>query len=843
MKRSLKSAILIPFIIVFFITFSGITTIQLYKFEQRIGGMSEKKMLSITNSIKIKLDNFLKEPLHLGMAIRNLIFTQGHNGDGDLSNIQNDLYSTISDVYHLLPQVDVIGFGSHNAEYVGFRKSDNDGNQLVLKDKRTNGHLMFFNGTDIDSGALMTVNHYDPRTRPWYVTASEEKSPMWSTLYTSIDPYRTSSSTVSAVIPVENHANGLDGVLSLDISVDQLHKFMIDLKNSYGVMVYIFNETGELISHSGSDNIKNFNYTRTSIAIDPVVIESLRQISQFKNGGISQALSYKTKVSGETYYNSVTPYITVDNDKFKWYIGVSVSKDSLFEETLENRLISWLIGLSICAIGLCIVAYHINKIIFPIELTIAAANKLASGHRIGKIKNEGSIKEIKTLITSFNKMSYKIDRTINKLKKQAFKDDLTGLLSKAGLVDSYSKLSSHAGTLFVFSINAFKNINDSLGYDKGDLVLKEVGARLNKFVDEGCIIARIDGGNFALFSPREFDFRQSKTYAKSIKQILTEHFVIEGADVAFRIAVGVVLNVDVHQDMDQCLRNASVALTHGRKGQGHIFHFNDEMLEDIEKKTQMNADLKQGLENHEFTPFYQPIVELKTGKIVGAEALARWISPDRGMVPPDQFIPIAEESGFIDQLGERILYQACMDINQGIAEGKWSSDFKMHVNISVMQLSRSSFLTTLQDIMNSTNVNPKNLSLEITESGMVENVGIFNRNLEAIIAMGIHVSIDDFGTGYSSLSYLQELEFDCLKIDRAFISTLTEENYDSSLTAMIINISRTINVYVVAEGIETETQAKLLNSLNCQYGQGYFFGRPAPYKNWNYESELGAKGS
>lgn len=156
----------------------------------------------------------------------------------------------------------------------------------------------------------------------------------------------------------------------------------------------------------------------------------------------------------------------------------------------------------------------------------------------------------------------------------------------------------------------------------------------------------------------------------------------------------------------------------------------------------------------------------------------------------------------------------------------------MHVNISVMQLSRASFLTTLQDIMSSTNISPKNLSLEITESGLAENQGIFSRNLEAILAMGIHVSIDDFGTGYSSLSYLQELEFDCLKIDRAFVSTLTEANFKSSLTAMILNISKSIDTYAVAEGIETEMQAKLLNELDCQLGQGYYFGRPVPYESW-----------
>lgn len=834
MKRNLKSAILIPFIAVFFITFIGITSIQIYKSEQQNKILGEKKILSITNNIKIKLDSFLQETMHFGRVISNVIGSNGYNKSSDISNVQNYLHSTVTDVYHLLPQVEVVGFGSNSADYVGFRKGVDGDNQLILKDSRTNGRLTFYSGDSVSSDALMIVNNFDPRNRPWYLSALEAKKPIWSTLYNSIDIYNKTNSTISASIPINNKSGDIDGVVSLDVNINQLIDFILELKSEYAAIVYIFNDNGELISNSGSETINNVNHLRNGITLDPVIIKSFQHFSGINNKGFDKVIKYKTHVDDETFYNSITPYVAEDTDGFRWYIGVSISQSSLLDVSVENRILSWLIGLGICAAGLWVVAYHINKIIYPIELTIEAADMLASGHRIGRIKTNGKIKEIRKLVSSFNRMSLKIERTIDKLKNQAFSDALTKLSSKAGLIDDYKKSKAHKGTLFVFSINTFKNINDSLGYEKGDLVLKEVANRLTKFSEEGSLIARIDGGKFALLSPRELDFRQSKTYAKSIKQFLTERFIIDGVEVAFRISVGVVTDIQDYSGIEQCLRNASVALSNGQKGQGRIFHFSREMLEKIEHKTQMCADIKHGIENHEFTPFYQPIVDLKTGKVVGAEALARWNSPKLGMVPPDRFIPIAEESGFIDQLGELILLQACSDIAKGIDDGKWTCDFKMHVNISVLQLSRSSFLTSLQDILNSTQVNPKNLSLEITESGLAENKGIFNRNLEAIIAMGIHVSIDDFGTGYSSLSYLQELDFDCLKIDRAFISTLTEDNFDSSLTAMILNISKTIDTYVVAEGIETETQAKLLNRLDCQLGQGYFFGKPAPYECWNH---------
>ncbi len=833
MKKSLKSAIVTPFVIIFFITFIGVTSVQLYNFEQRIVLMGEKKMLSITDSIKIKLDHFLKEPLHLGVAMANLIASSSVKKEPDLTQVQDYFHSAISDIYEQIPQIDIIGYGSNIGEYVGFLKGEDGNTHLILQDERTSGKMTFFDGDSTQSATAMIVNNYEPRERPWYLAAQRKNIPTWSGIYTSAHKHH---STISASVPILDESNNINGVLALDIGIDVLNDFMLDLKNNYNVMVYIFNSNGNLISHSGTEHFESLGYklarSHFNASVDPVVVQSLEYISDLGFGQIEKNLSFKTDISGKVFFNSVTPYIVNNGDSHCCYIGISVPKDDLYDEVLENRIRSWIIGFIICAFGLFIVACYISEIISPIELTIAAANQLAAGHKIGTITNNSKIKEIRMLVTGFNRLSMKIESTIKTLKNKAFIDELTGLLTKAGLVDNYRALDNKQGTLFIFSIGTFKSINDSLGYEKGDLVLKEVANRLNKFIEDNALIARIDGGKFALYLPRVLDFRQSKTYAKSIKQFLTERLEIDDVDVAFRIAVGVVTETQKYSGMDLCLRNASIALSEGKKGQGRVFHFSDEMLDAIEHKTQMCAEIKNGLEKHEFRPFYQPIVNLKTGKPVGAEALARWISPTLGMVPPDKFIPIAEEHGFIGQLGESILFQACEDVAKGIAEGKWPEDFKMHVNISVLQITRSSFLTGLQDVINSTNVNPKNLSLEITESGLVENTGIFNRNLEAIIAMGIHVSIDDFGTGYSSLSYLQQLEFDCLKIDRAFISTLTEDNYESSLTAMIVNISNTIDTYVVAEGIETETQAELLIKLNCQFGQGYYFGRPMPYDDW-----------
>lgn len=838
MKNNLKPAILVPFIVTFLITFFSISAFQIYKSEQRMVTLSSGKLSLISNGIHSKLDEFLKEPLQLGMSISNVISSASDIEEDALLNMKKHMFSAFSGVYHHLPQVQLVGFGYENGDFVGFRKGEGEHDHLLLKDNTTNGQLIFYSDKTVNGEPLLSVPNYDPTERSWYHAAIEANGPVWSSLYNSYDIYTVPNNTISAVIPSTNSLDLINGVLTVDISIDQLTEFMIDLKNQYNVTVYIFDDRGDVISHSGFNNINHsdeLSITKISATSEPVVTHSLNYLFGEDSKALESPTTFQTNIDGVEYYNNVTPYIDMDLGNLRWYVGVSVSKESLVAESIENHIISFIIGAIICFIAIYFVSHHINKIINPIKSMILAADRMAKGVSVEDINDTGHVNEVKTLVNSFNHMANKVDDTISKLKYQAFNDRLTGLLNKPGLDEYHKNIKSENGTFFLFSINDFRTINNSLGYVKGNDLLKQFAEKLSQFSVENSLIARVDGGKFALFLPVDMDVDQSTAYAMNIKQALVERVSVENTDVAFRVTVGIVLNCASYYDIDQCLRNASIALSNCKKEcQGRITHFNNEMLELIEHKTQMCADINKGLENQEFLPFYQPIVDLKTGNVVGAEALARWLSPTLGMVPPDKFIPIAEESGFIDKLGELILFKACSDLHKGIREGKWSSDFKMHVNLSVLQLLSTSFISSLQEIITTTAVSPKNLSLEITESGLAQNKGIFRDNLEAIMAMGIEISIDDFGTGYSSLSYLQNLEFDCLKIDRAFVSTLTQDNLDTSLAGMIMKISKNMDAHVVAEGIETESQASLLLKLNCEFGQGYYFGRPTPYSDWNY---------
>lgn len=246
----------------------------------------------------------------------------------------------------------------------------------------------------------------------------------------------------------------------------------------------------------------------------------------------------------------------------------------------------------------------------------------------------------------------------------------------------------------------------------------------------------------------------------------------------------------------------------------------------------MVTQIKLALDNHEFVPFYQPIVDLHSGEVLGAEALARWISPELGLIPPMEFIPIAEESGLINAIGEQILRQACIDTVRGIQENKWPASFHMHVNLSVNQLSHPDFMDQLYRILEKSQLPPSNLTLEITESRIVDNDPVILHNMLELKKAGIHIAIDDFGTGYSSLAYLHKLPFDCLKIDREFIAQLNAQNIENSVVAAIVNMTRGFKVELVAEGVETQEQVDLLTQLNCPHGQGFLFSKPIAYHDW-----------
>lgn len=416
---------------------------------------------------------------------------------------------------------------------------------------------------------------------------------------------------------------------------------------------------------------------------------------------------------------------------------------------------------------------------------------------------------------------------------QIYHDSLTGLPNRKYLhqylvefVEKLEDKNQKFAVLFL-DIDRFKLINDSLGHVIGDLLLKAVGDRLKTLLRQGDLLVRWGGDEFAIIAKAIASPDIVVQIAETMIQSLTVPFNCSGHELHITTSIGASIYPDHNTDVEGLIRNADMAMYRAKADGRNSFQFYiPNMQEQSFQKLLMENNLRRALENEELETYYQPQVDLITGKIVGLEVLLRWKHVALGSIPPSKFIPLAEETGLIIAIGAWVLRHTCL---QAIAwQAMGLSPIQISVNLSIMQLQQKDFLPSLQQILDETNFDPHYLELEITEGIMMDNVEEKIVLLNQFRQMGIQLSIDDFGTGYSALSYLKNLPIDTLKIDRTFIEYIDHNEQDQAIVASLINLSHSLNLVVIAEGVETQEQAELLRSLGCDRIQGHFFYKALP---------------
>lgn len=429
-------------------------------------------------------------------------------------------------------------------------------------------------------------------------------------------------------------------------------------------------------------------------------------------------------------------------------------------------------------------------------------------------------------------MTANLKASFTALREQLVYDSLTRLYSRQGLVEMCTQQRCQCqGTLFLLGINRFRDINDSVGHHNGDQLLIDIAERLKQQFQDDTLLARIGGDEFAIFVSNVHNSNDVRLIERRLQQLFATPFITQEEAVIMKISLGIVQSKQ-GEDMSLWLRNASIALSYAKQDSlTNVCHYSPELASASKFRTQMLTKIQTGVENREFIPHYQPIIDLATGNTCGAEALARWQS-ESGMVSPLDFIPIAEESGMIKAIGQQILLQACRDTYNAIENKQWPSDFQLHVNISVNQISCPDFVDSVTRVLTITKLPASNLTLEITESRIIDSGPTTLDNMKKLRDMGIGIAIDDFGTGYSSLGYLHTLPFTCLKIDRTFVNQLSQENLERSVVAAVLNITAGLKTSVVAEGVENASQAQLLRSIGCHQVQGFYYSRPMPLEEW-----------
>ena len=427
-------------------------------------------------------------------------------------------------------------------------------------------------------------------------------------------------------------------------------------------------------------------------------------------------------------------------------------------------------------------------------------------------------------------------RLEDELAHQAFHDSLTNLANKAlfrdRLTHALARSMRHASPLAVMFIDVdnFKTVNDSLGHTAGDALLVQVTARLLSCVREIDTVARLGGDEFAVLLEEVNDFEGALEIAERLINSLRAPFRIPDQDIFVSASLGVAFDAP-NASADQLLRNADLAMyTAKRRGKGRYEVYEPAMHEAAVERLAVDADLRQGLVRGELVVHYQPMIELPTGKTHAVEALVRWEHPERGLVPPLSFIPIAEETGLIEEIGRFVLRQACIDTMRLRACDAATDDVSVSVNISPRQLLCGTLVGDVLSALEESGLPPAGLILEITETAMMHDPEAATATLRDLKTIGVRLAVDDFGTGYSSLSYLQRFPIDIVKIDRSFVENL--DSSSESLAPAIVRMAQSLDLIAVAEGVETETQLSTLRDLGCQLAQGYHLSRPQPLRNF-----------
>ena len=389
--------------------------------------------------------------------------------------------------------------------------------------------------------------------------------------------------------------------------------------------------------------------------------------------------------------------------------------------------------------------------------------------------------------------------------------------------------------LFYVDIDHFKEINDTFGHLAGDATLETVAERLTAALPENSIIGRLAGDEFAVMindvGPDGTGRDDTDKLARSLLDRLADPFFVQGHEVFMTASLGIAYYPDDAANVIDLIRNADAALYSAKKAGGNVFaYYVPQMNEAAVERLMTKSKLKRAFERDELLVHYQPKYNIVTGEIIGAEALVRWELPDRGMILPADFIPIAEETNLIIEIGEWVLDKVCEDFR--IWQRSVSSAGRVSVNLSLKQLKQANFINRISAILRGHEVSPTSLELEITETTLMENPERTIRLLDQLYGLGLHLAIDDFGTGYSSLSALQQFPISTLKIDQSFVRHVATNPDDATLVGTIVQMGRNLNMDVVAEGVENEEQLSILQRLDCTFVQGLLFGNPMSSDNY-----------
>ncbi|MCC5665573.1 EAL domain-containing protein [Nostoc sp. CHAB 5784] len=472
---------------------------------------------------------------------------------------------------------------------------------------------------------------------------------------------------------------------------------------------------------------------------------------------------------------------------------------------------------------------------FECSLAIASQKKHYHTRLVPELASDGSVFFVLSIARNITALKVAEAQLIY----DAFHDILTGLPNRALFMERLERAlmmakrrADYTFAVLFLDLDRFKVINDSLGYMIGDQLLTALARRLENCLRAGDTVARLGGDEFTILLEDLNNISDVTGVVERIHETLTSAFQLSGYEVFTTVSIGIALNKGNYNLPQELLRDADIAM-YRAKALGKARHeiFDSTMYTEVTKLLELEMDLRRAVERQEFQVYYQPIVLLETYKITGFEALVRWQHPQQGLVPPDNFIPLAEETGLIIPIGYWVLSEACRQMRAWQIQFPSEPPLTISVNLSTKQFSQSGLIEQISQIMQETGLEGNNLKLEITESVLMENIQSATFMLLQLQQMNVQLHLDDFGIGYSSLSYLHRFPSHALKIDRSFVTKIGANGENLEIVQAIITLAQSLNIDVIAEGVETIEQLALLRAMKCKYAQGYLFSKPLDSKS------------
>ncbi len=448
---------------------------------------------------------------------------------------------------------------------------------------------------------------------------------------------------------------------------------------------------------------------------------------------------------------------------------------------------------------------------------------------------EEHVHELQHYVAELERSGEALQESHENFRHAAYHDALTGLPNRNYFIDTLkgllqqSRENSEVNFAVLFlDLKSFKTINDSLGHSMGDRLIKNVAKRLSSMVREDDMVGRFSGDKFGIILGDLLSREEATGFADRLARRLAEPYTLDGRQVFTSAKIGIAYGNSKYPEAEDILRDADIAMYYAKDNEENYVIFDQKMHIRAVTRLQLETDLRFAIERNEFELFYQPIIGLDTATLVGFEALVRWNHPQRGLVPPNEFIPISENTGLIIPMTVQILHQACTQVVQWQEMSGSAKPLSVAVNLSGKHFGHPALVEQIKTVISETGIDASSLKLELTESAVMDNAETAILMLKQIKETGVQISIDDFGTGYSSLSYLHRFPIDLLKVDRSFVSAMEENTENGEIVRTVIALAKALNLKVVAEGIESIHQFHQLRILGCEYGQGYLFSKPLP---------------